>query len=90
MNDGLISCIIPVFNGERYLAEAVERILKQIYRPMEISVVDDRPTDGTVAIVYRYKEKVRYLKQKNLGPASRTEFLRIVKSVIDRRRQEGT
>jgi glycosyltransferase involved in cell wall biosynthesis len=69
MNDGLISCIIPVFNGERYLAEAVESILKQSYRPTEIIVVDDGSTDGTVAIVHRYKEKVRYLKQENLGPA---------------------
>lgn len=70
MNDGLISCIVPVFNGELYLAEAVESILEQSYRPMEIIVVDDGSTDGTAAIVHRYEEKVRYLKQKNLGPAA--------------------
>jgi len=74
MNEALISCIVPVFNGERYLAEAVESILKQSYGPKEIIVVDDGSTDGTAAIVRRYGEKVRYLKQANSGPAVARNF----------------
>jgi glycosyltransferase involved in cell wall biosynthesis len=66
----MISCIVPVFNGERYLAEALDSILKQSYRPLEIIVADDGSTDGTEAIVARFGAQVRYLCQPNSGPAS--------------------
>lgn len=70
MNGALISCIVPVFNGERYLAEALDSILKQSYRPLEIIVADDGSTDGTEAIVARFGTQVRYLYQPNSGPAA--------------------
>jgi glycosyltransferase involved in cell wall biosynthesis len=66
----LISCIVPVFNGERYLGEALESILKQSYRPFEIIVADDGSTDGTVTVVNGYGDRVRYLKQSNAGVAA--------------------
>jgi len=66
----MISCIVPVFNGERYLAEALDSILKQSYRPLEIIVADDGSTDGTEAIVARFGTQVRYLYQPNSGPAT--------------------
>jgi glycosyltransferase involved in cell wall biosynthesis len=69
MNGALISCIVPVFNGERYLAEALESILKQSYRPLEIIVADDGSTDGTREVVQRYGAQVRYLHQPNSRPA---------------------
>ena len=70
MHPPLISCIIPVFNGERYLKEALDSILAQTYRPLEIIVADDGSTDGTAAIVAGYREEVRYLFQPNAGPAA--------------------
>jgi glycosyltransferase involved in cell wall biosynthesis len=70
INGALISCIVPVFNGELYLAEALESILKQSYRPLEIIVVDDGSSDGTAAVVQRYGDRVRYLRQNNSGPAT--------------------
>jgi len=66
----LVSCIIPVFNGERYLAEALDSILKQGYRPLEIIVVDDGSTDSTAAVANRYRNHVRYLWQPNAGSAA--------------------
>lgn len=45
----LVSVIIPVFNGERFLAEAIESALAQDYRPLEIVVADDGSTDGSRA-----------------------------------------
>ncbi len=66
----LISCIVPVFNGERYLGEALDSIFAQTYRPLEVIVVDDGSTDGTPDVVARYGEQVAYLKQANAGPAA--------------------
>ena len=62
----LVSVIIPVFNGERYLADTLRSVLSQTYRPVEIIVVDDGSTDGTAAIATAFKE-VRYVPQKNQG-----------------------
>jgi glycosyltransferase involved in cell wall biosynthesis len=76
MVDSLISCIVPVFNGERYLAETLDSIIAQTYRPLEIIVVDDGSTDGTVSIIERYGSPVRYLEQPNSGaPAARNRGL---------------
>src|SRR5436190_9496549 len=70
MNSSLISCIVPVFNGDRYLAETLDSILAQTHRPIEIIVVDDGSTDGTSAIAAEYGEKIRYIRQENSGVAS--------------------
>ena len=66
----LISCIVPVFNGERYLQEALDSILGQTYRPLEIIVADDGSTDGTTHIAAGYSGQVTYLSQPNAGPAA--------------------
>ncbi len=70
MDRPLISCIVPVFNGERFLADALESILSQSYRPLEIIVTDDGSTDRSVDIVTRYRSSVHYLRQNNEGPAA--------------------
>ncbi len=66
----LISCIVPVFNGERYLAEALDSILAQTWRPLEVIVVDDGSTDGSAAVVAKYGAEVSYIHQANAGPAA--------------------
>lgn len=72
MDRPLISCIVPVFNGERYLAEALDSILAQQYEPLEIIVADDGSTDGTAAIARRYGDRVHVVRQANAGaPAAR-------------------
>ncbi len=66
----LVSVVIPVFNGERFLREAVQSVLTQNYAPMEIIIVDDGSTDGTAIIARSFPETVRYLVQANKGPAA--------------------
>lgn len=66
----LISCIVPVFNGERYLGETLDSILAQTYQPVEILLADDGSTDGTAALVARYGQRVHYLWQTNAGEAA--------------------
>jgi len=70
MKSPLISCVVPVFNGERYLKETLDSILAQTYQPVEILVVDDGSTDDTAGLVSRYGQRVRYLWQANAGEAA--------------------
>jgi glycosyltransferase involved in cell wall biosynthesis len=66
----MISCIVPVFNAERFLRQAVESILAQTYRPLEIIAIDDGSTDTSKAILSSYGDQVRYLWQPNAGPST--------------------
>jgi glycosyltransferase involved in cell wall biosynthesis len=61
----LVSVIVPVYNGERYLAAALESALGQTYQPVEVIVVDDGSTDATPDVARRYP--VRYVRQANQG-----------------------
>ena len=70
MNGGLVSCIVPVFNGERYIQQALESIHQQTYRPLEIILVDDGSTDNTIGVVKRLEFSVQYIEQDNMGPAA--------------------
>ena len=66
----LVSVVIPIYNGERFVAEAVDSILAQHYPALEIIVIDDGSTDDTEAAVRRLPCEVHYFKQENLGPAA--------------------
>jgi len=68
--DPLVSVVIPVFNGERFLREAVQSVLDQQYSALEIIVVDDGSTDNTAILARSLPEPVRYLHQTNQGPAA--------------------
>jgi hypothetical protein len=66
----LVSVIIPVLNGEKFVAEAVGSILAQGHPSLEIIIIDDGSTDGTEAAVRALPLDVHYFKQENLGPAA--------------------
>lgn len=66
----LVSVIIPVFNGEDFIADAVNNVLAQKYPALEIIVVDDGSTDTTSEIVGKLPVDIRYFRQENGGPAS--------------------
>ena len=63
--DPLVSVVIPCYNGEAYLAEAIESALTQTYQPVEIIVVDDGSTDSSPQIAQKFP--VRYIRQQNQG-----------------------
>jgi glycosyltransferase involved in cell wall biosynthesis len=66
---GLVSVIIPCFNGERYLAEAIESALRQTYHPIEVIVVDDGSTDRSREIAEGYGHRIRWLEHDHSGIA---------------------
>ncbi|WP_017718246.1 glycosyltransferase [Kamptonema formosum] len=68
MEKPLVSVIMAVKNGERFLAEAIESVLSQTYEPYEIIVVDGQSTDSTEKIAKSYKP-VRYIRQTGQGVA---------------------
>jgi GT2 family glycosyltransferase len=70
----LVSVILPVHNGEGFLAEAIESVLAQDYRPIEIIVIDDGSTDATARIAVGFEDRVRYYHQPNAGPAAARNF----------------
>ncbi|MBX7174811.1 MAG: glycosyltransferase family 2 protein [Pyrinomonadaceae bacterium] len=63
----MISVLIPVYNSENYIAEAIESVLRQTYQDFEIIVVDDGSTDNTRQVIESFGEKVQYHYQKNYG-----------------------
>lgn len=66
MNQPTISVIMPVYNGERYLAAAIASVLAQSTPPDEILVVDDGSSDGSAAVAQSFPA-VRYLWQAQAG-----------------------
>ena len=62
-----VSVVIPVYNGDRYLAEAITSVLDQTYKNFELIVVDDGSTDGSAEIAKSYKQAVLYTFQPNGG-----------------------
>ncbi len=83
--DGLVSVVIPVYNRDGLIDEALDSVRKQTYRPVEVIVVDDGSEDETACVVKGWIDAyadaqgltVRYLYQKNSGaPAARNRGIR--------------
>lgn len=69
-NTSLISVVIPVYNGDKYLAEAIESVLSQTDFELEIIVVDDGSTDNTARVAESFGSSVRYYHQIKAGPGA--------------------
>lgn len=74
-----LSIGLPVYNGQQYLAEALEALLGQSYRDFELIISDNASTDGTEEICRRYAQldpRVRYLRlTRNIGAAPNHNFV---------------
>ena len=67
----LVSVIIPAYNSEKYIKEAIESVLYQTYDHLEIIIVNDGSWDNTEKIVKEFKDsRIKYFWQKNKGIAS--------------------
>ncbi|MFH1111383.1 MAG: glycosyltransferase [Planctomycetota bacterium] len=72
-----VSVVMPVYNCERFVGEAVESILGQTYGDLELIAIDDGSTDGSAGILKRYAEvdrRVRFVRREHRGiTATRNE-----------------
>ncbi len=66
----LVSVIIPVYNCERYLAEALESVFSQTYSPCEVIVVDDGSTDGSAEVARSFASQATLCTQPHSGAAA--------------------
>ena len=66
----LVTAIIPAFNAERFVVDAVSSVLAQSYPSLECVVVNDGSTDRTSELVRSFGPKVRLVEQPNRGVAS--------------------
>lgn len=67
MGKPLVSIIMPCYNGEEFLAEAIGSVLGQTFQDFELIVVDDGSTDGSAGILAGYGDRVRVIRQANGG-----------------------
>lgn len=67
MRAGRVSVLIPAFNAERYVGEAIESAFAQTHTPFELIVIDDGSSDGTAEAVRAFGKSVRYRRQENEG-----------------------
>ena len=65
-----ISVIIPTFNRAALLPRAIDSVLRQTYRSIEIIVIDDGSTDHTASVAAEYGNALRYFHQSNAGASA--------------------
>ncbi len=70
MTNPRVSIVVPVYNGEKYLAEALDSVLAQSYSNLQVIAVDDGSTDGTSEILSRYTGAVCLQSQDNRGQSA--------------------
>ena len=64
-----VSIIIPAYNQEQFVTQAVDSALAQTYPNVEVIVIDDGSTDGTRDVLANYGKKIKYIHQQNKGLA---------------------
>jgi len=76
MRRPLVSVIIPNYNGERFLRESINSVLRQTYTPIEVIVVDDGSTDNSKEIITSYKKRIKsyFLPHRNANVARNFGF----------------
>lgn len=67
MAESMVSIVIPAFNAAWCVGKAIDSVIGQTYRQIEIIVVNDGSTDNTSEVLSRYQGRIRVITQKNKG-----------------------
>jgi glycosyltransferase involved in cell wall biosynthesis len=74
----LVSILIPCFNAEHWIGQAIESALAQTWPEKEVIVVDDGSTDGSLGVIRSFGERIRWESGPNKGaPAARNRLLEL-------------
>ncbi len=65
----IVSVIIPAYNCDRYIKDAIASVFAQTYTDYELIIVDDGSTDDTAQIIKSYGDRINYIYQSNQGVA---------------------
>jgi chondroitin synthase len=68
-----VSIFIRSYNSQRYVKDAIESALNQSYKDLEVCIIDDGSTDGTINLIKKYfkdERRVRWIIQDHRGPAA--------------------
>lgn len=57
IQQGLVSVVTPVYNGEAFLTQAIESVISQTYSKWELLLLDDGSTDGSLEIMREYERE---------------------------------
>lgn len=85
----LVSVVMPAYNTARFIKDAIDSVLEQDYPALELIVIDDGSTDGTVELLHHYGDRIRLITQSNKGAgaarnqglqAARGEFIAFLDS----------
>jgi len=76
----LVSVLLPTYNAEKYIAEAIDSVIQQEYKNVEIVISDDASIDNTPGILKEYQKKYPdliklFLQEKNLGVTNNCNFI---------------
>lgn len=67
MSKPLVSVVIPNYNYAQYISETIESVLGQTYANLEVIVVDDESTDGSLDVLIKFADRITIIEQKNQG-----------------------
>jgi len=72
LNNPAVTVLMPVYNGEKFLSEAIDSILNQTYENIEFLIIADCSTDKSRDIISSYQDKrIRFIKnKKNIGQSN--------------------
>jgi glycosyltransferase involved in cell wall biosynthesis len=62
------SVLLPVYNRENYVRQAIDSVLSQTFRDFELLVIDDGSTDNSAEVLKSYGSKLKLIQQRNQGP----------------------
>jgi len=77
LKNKLVSVVMPAYNDQEYVSQAIEDLIKQTYSNIEVIIVDDGSTDSTAEICQKYAEEydfIRFYKKNNGGTGSALNF----------------
>ncbi len=75
MSSALVSVVLPVYNGQKYIERAIESILNQSYQNLELVIVDDGSTDHTIQRISGFNDaRIQCYKRSHMGVAETANF----------------